>query len=170
MGDCSYLLSRSLGEKLKAAGMKVAVAESCTGGSLSKTLTDLPGSSLWFDRGFVTYSDESKIAMLGIAATEIEHWGAVSETVAIQMAKGVIHQSVADISASITGFAGPEGGTRENPVGTVYVAIASREGHCTCRKLFFTGGRQHIRESTVAVTLQWLNEEVERRVIDAQRK
>ena len=160
----NYPLGRELGLELKAAGMTVAVAESCTGGGLARVITRVPGSSAWFDRGFVTYSNSAKIEMLGVDAKTIEQCGAVSEAVAHQMALGVIKHSHADIGASITGVAGPSGGTPENPVGTVWVAVALKNGHCECRKAFFQSGRKHIRVCAIAYTLKWLTAEVKKLV------
>ena len=153
----SYPLSRQLGEQLSAAGMKIAVAESCTGGDLSRIITRVMGSSQWFDRGFITYSNQSKIEMLGVDAALIKTQGAVSEEVAI-----AIDHSDADITVGITGVAGPEGGTPEKPVGTVWIAVALKNGHCEVRKTFFESGRKHIRMCTVAYTLRWLLQEIEK--------
>lgn len=157
-----YPLSRCLGEKLEAAGMMIAVAESCTGGDLSRVITRVPGSAAWFDRGFITYTNESKTEMLGVDAKLIKEHGAVSGEVAKAMATGVLDHSHADISAGITGIAGPSGGTPEKPVGTVWIAVALKNGHCEARRTLFESGRKHVRMSAVAYTLNWLCEEIEK--------
>ena len=160
----NYPLGRKLGLALKAAGMTVAVAESCTGGGLARVITRVPGSSVWFDRGFITYSNSAKVDMLAVDAKAIEQYGAVSEEVACQMALGVIKHSHADISASITGIAGPSGGTPEKPVGTVWIGVALKNGQCECRKAFFESGRKHVRVCAIAYTLKSLTEEVARQM------
>ena len=157
----NYPLSRRLGLALKNAGMKLAVAESCTGGGLSRIITRVPGCSAWFDRGFVTYSNESKIEMLRVSPDSLQQYGAVSEQIAREMALGVLAHSHADISASITGIAGPSGGTPEKPVGTVWIGVALKGGNVECRKVFFESGRQHVRVCAIAYTLNWLYETVE---------
>ena len=156
----NYPFAKALGLELKAAGMLIAVAESCTGGGLARVITRVPGSSIWFDRGFVTYSNSAKVEMLDVDAKTIERNGAVSEAVAQQMALGVIKHSHADISASITGVAGPSGGTDESPVGTVWIGVATSDGRYECRKAFFESGRKHVRVCAIAFTLQWLIEVV----------
>lgn len=126
----------------------ISVAESCTGGLLSAAITDIPGSSAFFDRGFVTYSNDAKIAMVGVADSLIKHEGAVSEQVARAMAEGAITHSNSHLSASITGIAGPGGGTSEKPVGTVHIAVnyvhmgQERTIH---HKYHFSGDRNSIR-------------------------
>jgi len=160
----NYPLSRRVGLALKDAGMKLVLAESCTGGGMARVITRVPGSSAWFDRGFVTYSNESKIEMLGVNPEVLEQHGAVSEQVAREMALGALKHSNADISASITGIAGPGGGTPEKPVGTVWIGVALKGGHVECRKTFFASGRKHVRVCAIAYALNWLYEEVEKLV------
>ena len=121
-------LAERLGTQLRAAGQTVATAESCTGGWVGQCLTAIPGSSAWYDRGFVTYSYASKSDLLGVPAELIATRGAVSEAVALSMAEGVLAHSVADWSVAITGIAGPDGGTPDKPVGTVCFAWAGRDG------------------------------------------
>ncbi len=137
-------------------GLKLATAESCTGGLISSLLTEISGSSDVFECGFVTYSNESKIKLLGIDATLIENHGAVSEEVAIAMAKGALAKTGADVAVSVTGIAGPTGGTEEKPVGLVYIAVATRD-NVFCTKNIFTGDRNNIRESSVTKALEMLS-------------
>ena len=134
-------------------GLKVASAESCTGGLVMAHLTAIPGSSAVVDRGFVTYSNEAKTAMLGVPARLIESEGAVSEPVALAMAKGAIANSLADIAVAITGIAGPGGGSPSKPVGLVHLAAAGRDGRTVHRKEIFTGDRQAVRLASVKVAL-----------------
>lgn len=121
-------IERGVGERLKDRGLKIAVAESCTGGLLAKKLTDTPGSSAWFERGWVTYSNEAKNELLGVPMELIKDHGAVSAEVAEAMAEGALRASRANIAVSITGVAGPDGGTAEKPVGLVYIGIADARG------------------------------------------
>jgi len=124
-GEGERTLAGVVGEMLLAKGMRLAVAESCTGGLISSTITDVPGASRWFDRGLVTYSNESKEQELGVAHGLIAERGAVSEDVARAMAEGVRDGSGADIGLAVTGIAGPDGGSEAKPVGTVHIALAS---------------------------------------------
>lgn len=158
----NYPLSRRLGMALKNAGMTLALAESCTGGGMARVITRVPGSSAWFDCGFVTYSNESKIEMLGVNSESLKKYGAVSKQVAHEMALGALKHSHADISASITGVTGPGGGTLEKPVGTVWIGIAIKNGPVECRRTFFESGRKHVRVCAIAYTLNWLYEKVEK--------
>jgi nicotinamide-nucleotide amidase len=116
-----FILAERLGLSLKAKGYRIATAESCTGGWIAQTLTEVPGSSAWFDRGFVTYSNLSKIQMLGVDQQTLSEYGAVSLPVAQQMLAGVLVNSETEVAIAVTGIAGPDGGTMEKPVGTVYV-------------------------------------------------
>ncbi len=155
-----YPLSRQLGLVLKNAGMKLVAAESCTGGGFSQVVTRVAGSSAWFDRGFVTYSNESKAELLGVNPDTIKKYGAVSKEVAHEMAVGALKHSRADIAVSITGIAGPGGGTPEKPVGTVWIGVARKNSSCECRKVFFESGRKHVRNCAIAYALRWLMDEV----------
>ena len=137
----------------------VCTAESCTGGLIAKTFTDLAGSSDWFDRGFVTYSNAAKHEMLGVPASLIEDYGAVSEPVANAMATGALRHSEADFAIAVTGVAGPGGGSAEKPVGTVWIAVASAEQmEAQCHQ--FDGDRAAVREATLLVGLEKLIERV----------
>lgn len=153
MRDDLLTLSQQLGELLKANNLKLALAESCTGGLAAEYITAVAGSSAWFDCGFVTYSNASKIKMLGVSTTSLDNYGAVSEAVANEMAAGALTHSQADISASITGIAGPDGGSEEKPVGTVCFAWAKKQdGKITAvtATTLFQGDRQAIRHQAVS--------------------
>ena len=141
-----------VGEALLARGWRIATAESCTAGLLSKRLTDVPGSSRYFDRGFVTYTNDAKVELLGVSEADLAAHGAVSAPVAEQMARGARHRAGVDLGVAITGVAGPEGGSEEKPVGTVFVALSSSEGE-TVRRFQFAGTRATIRERSVQVAL-----------------
>lgn len=133
-----------------------ATAESCTGGGIARALTELPGSSDWFDRGFVVYSNESKREMLGVSGDTIERFGAVSEAVARDMAEGALQHSRGHAAIAVTGIAGPSGGTADKPVGTVVLAWATREGGTTTRTRRFDGDRQAIRAAAVEQGIEGL--------------
>jgi nicotinamide-nucleotide amidase len=115
-------------ERVKARGFRLATAESCTGGLIAASITAVPGSSLVLERGFVTYSNEAKVEMLGVPADLIQRRGAVSQEVALAMVEGALKQSRADIAIAVTGIAGPDGGSAEKPVGLVHIAAARRGG------------------------------------------
>ncbi len=132
---------------------RIAVAESCTGGLISSFLTAKDGASTVFDSGFVTYSNESKSESLGVSSAAILKFGAVSEVVAIAMAEGAISNSSASISISVTGVAGPRGGTNLKPVGLAYIACAQKNNVAKCQKYFFTGNRRTIRLKAVRASL-----------------
>lgn len=151
-GEGAQTMEQAVGEALAALGWTLAVAESCTGGLLAKRVTDVPGASKWFERGVVTYSNVSKIEMLGVSAADLEAHGAVSAPVAEQMAEGARRRSGAEVGVAITGIAGPEGGSEEKPVGTVFVAIASPRG-AAVRRLQLVGTRATIRERAVQAAL-----------------
>lgn len=149
-------LEEKIGNELKSRGWKLCTAESCTGGLLAGKITDIPGASDYFDRGFITYSNESKIELLGVSATNIEKFGAVSDVVALEMAEGAIRASRADVALSITGIAGPTGGSPEKPVGTVYIACITPKG-AVVERYNFGGSREEIRNRSVdsALMLLW---------------
>ena len=134
----------------KDKGLMLATAESCTGGLVAATLVDIPGSSLVVERGFVTYSNRAKADMLGVPAGLIDHYGAVSEPVAIAMATGALERSQAQIAVAITGVAGPGGGTADKPEGLVHFACA-RDGHATVQARIEFGaiGRTEVRHASV---------------------
>lgn len=157
MEICLYPLSRQLGILLNAAKMKVATAESCTGGGLGWEMTRVPGSSSWFERGFITYSNEAKMDLLGVKAKTLKQYGAVSEQVVREMALGALKHSDANIALSVTGIAGPGGGTAEKPVGLVWLGIA-QDNQCEGRQLLLDGGRDWIRRCTMLHAFKWLIE------------
>lgn len=131
----------------------LATAESCTGGLIAATCTDLPGSSAWFERGFVSYSNASKTELLGVDPALIEHFGAVSEEVVRAMAQGALAHSSGHIAVAVTGVAGPSGGTSAKPVGTVWFGWAAPAGVTTEVK-HFAGDRAAVRAATVEHALQ----------------
>lgn len=143
-------LARALGSALAQRGMRLATAESCTGGRIAGAVTDIAGSSGWFDRGFVTYSNEAKCEMLGVAATTISAHGAVSEQTAREMAEGALRHSLADVSIAVTGIAGPGGATLTKAVGTVCFAWARRNRPTRSETLVFSGDREAVRAQSVA--------------------
>jgi nicotinamide-nucleotide amidase len=149
-------LARALGAALARRGWKVATAESCTGGLVAGAITEIAGSSGWFDRGFVTYSNEAKVELLGVAAATIRRFGAVSEETAREMAAGALAASRAKLAVAVTGIAGPDGGTPDKPVGTVCFAWARRGGAVEAATRRFPGGRAEVRAATVAAALQGL--------------
>ncbi|MDH3646410.1 MAG: nicotinamide-nucleotide amidohydrolase family protein [Gammaproteobacteria bacterium] len=154
-----YTLAEELGQQLEAAGLVVTTAESCTGGWIAKCLTDVPGSSTWFERGLVTYSNEAKSSLIDVPARLLDADGAVSEAVVRAMAEGALQNSTADLSVAVSGVAGPDGGSDEKPVGTVWLAWARRtDGHADCesRVEYFRGGRESIRRQAVAAALAGL--------------
>jgi PncC family amidohydrolase len=147
--------SKKLGDILREKGWKIACAESCTGGLLSSIITEIPGSSDYFERGYITYSNKSKIEMLGVNKETIEKYGAVSFECAKEMVEKLNILTNCEVCTSITGIAGPTGGSLEKPVGLVYVGFCI-EGNFTVEKLMFKGLRQEIRLSTVSFTIDYL--------------
>jgi len=137
----------------RARGFRLAIAESCTGGMISAALTDIPGSSDVFECGFVVYSNDAKVDMLGVAPTTLIAHGAVSAQTACEMAEGALRHSHADISVSVTGIAGPAGGTDEKPVGLVYIALARRGANASAERHFFPGDRAAVRRQTAEAAL-----------------
>ena len=151
-------LALELGRRLTAAELMLATAESCTGGWLSKVVTDIPGSSGWLDRGFVTYSNSAKQDMLGVSADLIADKGAVSEEVALEMARGALAHSRAGVAVAITGIAGPDGGTEDKPVGTVCFAWVFAAGTPLTQRVQFAGNREEVRHQSVRFALERLLE------------
>ena len=142
-----------LGNALTKKKFRIALAESCTGGLVCQHLTNIPGSSFWFDRGFVTYSNESKMELLKVSQTSLTKFGAVSKEIASEMALGALNASHADIALSITGIAGPSGGSIEKPIGTVFFAIAYQNKVVFNVSKIFPGSRENIRESSCLFAL-----------------
>lgn len=149
--------AQALLAETKSRGLKIATAESCTGGLIAASLAAVPGASASLERGFVTYSNEAKTEMLGVPADLIQRLGAVSRDVAIAMAEGAIAQSRADISVAVTGIAGPDGGTAEKPVGLVHMAASRRNGATIHEeKRFGDLGRHEIQLATVLAAFDLL--------------
>jgi nicotinamide-nucleotide amidase len=155
-----FELSQQLALLLQKNGQQLVVAESCTGGGLAAAITALPGASAWFERGFVTYSNEAKIELLGVRAETIEKFGAVSEETAAEMAAGALKNSHASISISITGIAGPSGGSPEKPVGTVCFGLAKINSTPKTHREIFKGSRHEIQACAITFALQWLIKEL----------
>jgi nicotinamide-nucleotide amidase len=153
------LLALRLGEALLPRGMKVATAESCTGGYVAKLLTDIAGSSRWFETGLVTYSNSAKQRDAGVRPATLMAHGAVSEAVVREMAAGALKRSGADRAVAISGVAGPDGGTPRNPVGSVWFALANRTAEgalVVAQHENFSGDRDAIRRRATALALQLL--------------
>jgi nicotinamide-nucleotide amidase len=142
-------LAHEVGAALKQRGLMLATAESCTGGWTAQAITAVAGSSAWFDRGFVTYTNISKHELLGVPAETLKRHGAVSEQTAKAMAEGVLAHSHADVALAVTGIAGPSGGTAEKPVGTVCFAWAGRGRASVSAREHFSGERSTIRRQAV---------------------
>ena len=151
-----YELAQRIGFLLSQKKLKLAIVESCTGGSLAKLVTDVPGASEWFDCGFITYSNESKIRSVNVPEELIAQNGAVSQKVALAMAKGGLDVTNADIVISTTGIAGPDGGSLEKPVGTVCFGFATKESYFSTDKQLFDGDRSKSREKSVIYSLECL--------------
>jgi nicotinamide-nucleotide amidase len=147
-------LADHLGHDLKQAGRSLATAESCTGGWVGEVLTAVPGSSLWYERGFISYSNMAKREMLGVKTDVLTRFGAVSEQTARAMAEGALVHSHADLALAITGIAGPSGGTPEKPVGTVCFAWAARKQPTQSRTERFAGDREMVRRQAVKAALE----------------
>ena len=151
-----------VGARLKARGLRLATAESCTGGWVAGAVTAIAGSSEWFDRGFVTYSNDAKMEMLGVSAATLEAFGAVSEQTAGEMAAGALSHSHAQLALSITGVAGPGGGSAEKPVGMVCFGWAGEGGAPLVITRNFSGDRESVRRQSVICALQGVVERLER--------
>lgn len=147
-------LSVAVGEKLKANGQWITCAESCTGGAIAKAITDIAGSSAYFDRGFVTYSNTAKHELLGVAEATLNAHGAVSEEVVREMAQGALHAARANLALSVSGIAGPDGGSVEKPVGTVWFGFAESSGRVLAKKMQFSGDRDAVRLQATIFALQ----------------
>ncbi|MGI0115998.1 CinA family protein [Zooshikella sp. RANM57] len=151
--DQAYVLAETVGQALKQSELKLATAESCTGGWVAQEVTAVPGSSAWFEGGFVTYSNEAKHHMLGVSLAVLEEFGAVSEPVVIQMAEGVLLHTRADLAIAISGIAGPTGGSHVKPVGTVWIAWSATGRQTLTRHFEFNGDRRQIRQQAVLAAL-----------------
>lgn len=151
-------LAQVLGEKLTQAGLVVATAESCTGGGVAYAITEISGSSQWFDRSFVTYSNDAKMQMLSVEKQLIEQYGAVSEQVVDQMAIAAVKNSEADIAVAISGIAGPDGGSVEKPVGTVCISWYNAHSGGKTESYLFVGDRGEVRTQAIRLALLGLIE------------
>ena len=147
-------LSEQVGTRLLEKHFWLATAESCTGGWISQAITDIAGSSQYFDRGFVTYSNESKQDMLGVSQETLTQHGAVSEQTVMEMVQGALANSRADIVVAVSGIAGPSGGTPDKPVGMVWHAWALRDGESVTQVEHYLGSRSEVRQQTVETALQ----------------
>ncbi|MBW8074379.1 MULTISPECIES: CinA family protein [Metallibacterium] len=143
----------AVAELLLARGLMLVTAESCTGGWIAKTLTDLPGSSTWFEAGVVAYSYEAKEALLGVNPRTLERSGAVSEETVMEMVSGALARFGAGVAVAVTGIAGPGGGTPDKPVGSVWIGWKRRGGYAQARLFHFAGDREAVRRQTVAESL-----------------
>ena len=149
-----YTLAEAVGAALRKRAHMLVTAESCTGGWIGEAITMVPGSSLWFDRGFITYTYVSKTEMLGVSQQTLERYGAVSEQTVKEMAAGALAASHAQIAVAVSGTAGPGGGTPEKPVGTVCLAWALREAEPVAETHCYAGDRAAVRRQTVVRALE----------------
>ncbi|MFO1397177.1 MAG: nicotinamide-nucleotide amidohydrolase family protein [Burkholderiales bacterium] len=156
MSDVTARLAQAVGDALRERGWTAATAESCTGGLVAGAITGVAGSSAWFERGFVTYSNEAKQEALGVPAATLAAHGAVSEATAQAMAEGALLHSRADVAVAVTGIAGPGGATPSKPVGTVCFAWAARGGATRSETRHFAGDRAAVRAAAVEAALQGL--------------
>ncbi len=151
------VLAEALGERLRASRDHLVTAESCTGGWIAKTVTDIAGSSDWFDCGMAAYSYEAKQALLGVQPQTLATHGAVSRETVVEMVSGALVHSGASVAVAVTGIAGPGGGTPDKPVGTVWIAWKRRGGYPKAEIFHFDGDREAVRRQTVAAALQGLD-------------
>ena len=149
-------LTRVLGEKFLMQNIILTTVESCTGGLLAAQLTNIPGSSSWFDRGFITYSNQSKVDCVKVKKVTIDRYGAVSQQTANEMALGAINNSQGNLGLSITGIAGPSGGSKMKPVGTIFFSIAKKQNVIFEHQAIFDGNRVNIREKALLFALNQL--------------
>ncbi len=157
MKDSNALsLTGRLAEALLVNRCMLVTAESCTGGGIAHIVTSMAGSSQWFERGFITYSDESKQELLNVSLDTLNRFGAVSEECAAEMVVGAVNNSHADIAVSVTGIAGPDGGSAEKPVGTVCFGWTQRERDTITTRTIFAGNREEVRRQAVLMALQGL--------------
>ena len=151
-----HALSHALGERMRAARHRLVTAESCTGGWIAKAVTDVAGSSDWFDCGLAAYSYEAKQALLGVRPETLERFGAVSRETVLEMVSGALAHSGATMAVAVTGIAGPGGGTADKPVGTVWLAWKQRGGYPKAEVFHFDGDREGVRRQTVEAALHGL--------------
>ena len=160
--DTATLLAERLGQALLAERQTLITAESCTGGGIAWVITSIPGSSQWFERGIVAYSNAAKQELLAVSHEVLVNYGAVSEQTAMAMARGALQNSHTNLSVAVTGIAGPDGGTEVKPVGTVCFAWSRADGDTRTARVVFTGDRQQVREQAILMALQGLLDMVER--------
>ncbi len=165
-GDATLVRAAELVAALRVRRWLAATAESCTGGGVAQAITAIAGSSEVFDRGFVTYSNEAKVEMLGVDPALIEAHGAVSEPVAQAMARGALAASRADVAVAITGIAGPGGGSAAKPVGTVCFAWATRAGGCLTRTRHLAGDRAAVRDASARIAIEGVAALAQDRAVD----
>ena len=152
-----YQLAEEVGRSARAAGWRIVTAESCTAGWIAKALTDVPGSSQWVDSGYATYSNSAKVRDLGVSARTLDENGAVSQATVREMANGALRAAGVEMAIAVSGIAGPDGGTVEKPVGTVWIAVATpqaRGSATVCERCQFTGDRDHVRRQSVDYALR----------------
>ena len=149
-----------VGNALKSHGLMLTTAESCTGGMIAGAVTDIAGSSEWFERGFITYSNESKHEMLGVTWDTLTYYGAVSEATVREMVAGALHHSHAQVALAVSGIAGPTGGTPDKPVGTVWFAWEIKGRQSSVRLHALSGSRAEIRMKSVCIALQGILEQL----------
>ena len=154
--DELQLQAERLGASLRDTKQMLVTAESCTGGWIAKTVTDVAGSSDWFDCGLAAYSYEAKQRLLGVRAETLEHFGAVSRETVLEMVSGALVHSGSTVAVAVTGIAGPGGGTDDKPVGTVWIAWKRRGGYPQAELFHFEGNRESVRRQTVAAALRGL--------------
>jgi nicotinamide-nucleotide amidase len=152
-----YQLAEEVGRRARASGWRIVTAESCTAGWIAKALTDVPGSSQWVDSGYVTYSNAAKMRDVGVSAGTLTEHGAVSEATVREMANGALRAAGVELAIAVSGIAGPDGGTAEKPVGTVWFAIATAEAQgpaAVCELRQFSGDREQVRRQAVDYALR----------------
>ncbi len=155
--DAIQQAAQQLADNLIKQQLMAVTAESCTGGGIAQVLTEIPGSSRWFERGFVSYSNEAKQDLLGVSAATLATHGAVSEETALEMARGAVSHSRGHISVAVTGIAGPDGGTADKPVGTVWIAWGQKLGYAEAQCFQFAGDRHAVRQQTILAAIEGLN-------------
>ncbi len=161
------LLAVQAGKALKAHGLVLATAESCTGGGVAQAITDVAGSSAWFDRGFVTYSNRSKQQLLDVSPATLLQHGAVSEATVREMVAGALQHSDAQVAVAVSGIAGPDGGTPDKPVGTVWFAWGIQDGTTLAQRHQLKGDRAAVRAQSVRIALQGIIDLLEQRTEQA---
>lgn len=154
MDDSLYSLVEKTGQLLLRHKILLCTAESCTGGWIAQALTSVPGSSAWFERGFVSYSNLAKEQMLSVPVAVLEQYGAVSEEVVKAMAQGAVNASASHLSVAVSGIAGPDGGTADKPVGLVWIAWGQKRGYVEAQAFQFSGDREQVRYAAATRALE----------------